>query len=275
MVGRTMANEIRERSGRGAVLTVFGAKGGIGKTTIATNLAACVAQAGLNVIVMDMDTEYGDVAGLLGVEARHTVVDLALRAAELDQRGLRRALVQHESGAFVLAAPSIADWAQVTTEQVARVVQVAAEHADLVVLDTPGTFNDLVATALVEADAVLAVSSLQMASVRHTAEMLDLLEAEGYPKERLRLILNQITPEIMVMPQDVEAIVGHDVFWTIPYSAQVPKSTSSGVPIVLANPKTDTAKQLRGLAERLTGVAVPVGNLRSILRPGHLLRRAS
>ena len=122
---------------------------------------------------------------------------------------------------------------------------------------------------------MLAVSSLQMASVRHTAEMLDLLEAEGYPQERLRLILNQIAQEIMVTPEDVEAIVGHRVFWSIPYSAQVPKSTSSGVPIVLANPKTDTAKQLRGLAERLTGVRVPDRNLRSILRPGHLLRRAS
>lgn len=143
MVGRTMAIETRERSGRGAVLTVFGAKGGIGKTTIATNLAACVAQAGLQVIVMDMDTQYGDVAGLMGIEPRYTVVDLALRATELDQR----ALVQHESGALVLAAQSVADWAQATTEQVARVVQVASEHADLVVLDTPGTFNDLVATA--------------------------------------------------------------------------------------------------------------------------------
>lgn len=270
-----MAIESKERLGHGAVLTVFGAKGGIGKTTIATNLAACVAQAGLHVILIDMDTQYGDVAGLMGIEPRYTVVDLALRATELDQRTLERALVQHESGTFVLAAPSVADWAQVTTEQVTRVVQVASEHADLVVLDTPGTFNDLVATALVEADAVLAVSSLQMASVRHTAEMLDLLDAEGYPQERLRLILNQIAPEIMVTPEDVEAIVGHRVFWSIPYSAQVPKSTSSGVPIVLANPKTDTAKQLRGLAERLTGVRVPDRNLRSILRPGHLLRRAS
>ena len=265
----------QEGSTRGAVLTVFGAKGGIGKTTIATNLATCVAQAGLNVIVIDMDTQYGDVAGLLGVEARFTGVDLALRADQMDQRTLRRALVQHESGAFVLAAPPIVDWAQVTTEQVGRVVEVAAEHAQLVILDTPGTFNDLVATALVAADVVLAISSLEMASVRHTSEMLDLLEAEGYPKDRLRLVLNQITPEIVVTPRDVTNIVGHPTYWSIPYSAHVPASTSGGTPIVLANPKTDTAKQLRGLAEQLTGAKMRNQDLRSILRPGHLLRRAA
>ena len=81
------------------------------QTTIATNLAACVAQAGLRVIVDDMDTQYGDVAGLMGIAPRDTVVDLALRATELDQRALERALVQHESGVFVPAAPSVADWA--------------------------------------------------------------------------------------------------------------------------------------------------------------------
>jgi len=160
-------------------------------------------------------------------------------------------------------------------EQVARVVEVASENADLVILDTPGTFNDLVATALVAADSVLAISSLGMASVRHTAEMLELLEIEGHPRDRLRLVLNQITPATPMLPQDVAAIVNHPVFWTIPYSAQVPESTANGRPIVLSNPKTDTAKQLRGLAEQLTGVAVPQRDLRALLRPGHLLRRSA
>jgi pilus assembly protein CpaE len=224
---------------------------------------------------MDMDTQYGDVAGSLGIEARSTVVDLALRANDLDQRFLDRALVTHESGARVLAAPTVADWTQVTAEQVARVVEVASENADLVILDTPGTFNDLVATALVAADSVLAISSLGMASVRHTAEMLELLEIEGHPRDRLRLVLNQITPATPMLPQDVAAIVNHPVFWTIPYSAQVPESTANGRPIVLSNPKTDTAKQLRGLAEQLTGVAVPQRDLRALLRPGHLLRRSA
>ena len=106
-------------------------------------------------------------------------------------------------------------------------------------------------------------------------ENVELLEIEGHPRDRLRLVLNQITPATPMLPQDVSAIVNHPVFWTIPYSAQVPESTASGRPIVLSNPKTDTAKQLRGLAEQLTGVAVPQRDLRALLRPGHLLRRSA
>ena len=128
---------------RGTVLTVFGAKGGIGKTTIATNLAASVAQAGLNVIVMDMDTQYGDVAGLLGVEPRYTVVDLALRAAQLDQRTLRRALVQHErtrrgvdpqivstAKAYILPPLDQARFCIIPLNQLGRAVLRSAVHDD-------------------------------------------------------------------------------------------------------------------------------------------------
>ena len=90
----------------GTILTVFGAKGGIGKSTIATNLAAAIAtETEHSVLVMDMDTRFGDVAIMLDIAPRYTIADLAQHADQLDRETFHSALVEHDSGAYVLASP--------------------------------------------------------------------------------------------------------------------------------------------------------------------------
>ena len=109
---------------RGEILTVFGAKGGTGKSTLAVNLAAAVALGGEeSVLVLDLDTRFGDIAIMMGVAARHTVADLAVRVDELTPETFRQALAQHESGAMVLAAPRHpSEWATVTSAHIRQLV---------------------------------------------------------------------------------------------------------------------------------------------------------
>jgi pilus assembly protein CpaE len=238
--------------GRGTVLTVFGARGGIGKSTIATNLAATIATSA-PVLLIDMDTRFGDVALMLNIEPKFTIADLAEHADDLTDELFRQALVQHPSGAFVLAAPGAPTaGARITAEQIQRVVRFATRQFEYVVLDTPGVFNDIVATAIETADDVLVVCGLDMASVKHTAQMFDLLEP-NFPSERLLLVLNQVARARTVRPNDVQRIIGRAPFWTIPYDEAVPVSQSVGELVVATSPKSAAGKQLRGLALKVAG----------------------
>ncbi len=241
----------------GVVLTVFGAKGGIGKSTIATNLAALLAtNTDLSVLIMDMDTRFGDIGIMMDIEARFTVSDLASSVDDLDRETFRGALVRHDCGAYVLAAPKHpSEWRNVSAEQMTQLIEYGTRLFDYVILDTPGTFNDIVATAIETATRVLVVTSLDMASIKDTAYMLDLLEVEGIDKERLLLVVNHVNALQAIKTEDIPRIVRHEVAWEIAYDDEVLRASHIGQPVTLAKPKSRAAKDLRGLAERIVGPA--------------------
>jgi pilus assembly protein CpaE len=129
----------------GRVIAVVGQKGGIGKTTTSTNLAAAIAAEGGNtVLLIDLDTRFGDVAVMMDVKPDYTVSEIARDATYLDRDAFRSILLRHESGAFVLPAPrDYRSWLNCSTEQLQEMVRFAAGMFD-VDPDTLGTFNDVV-----------------------------------------------------------------------------------------------------------------------------------
>ena len=155
---------------QGRIITVFGAKGGIGKTTVATNLGALLAaQAGTSALLMDMDTRFGDAGLMLDMEPRYTAIDLAQEVATLERQQFKDALVRHESGLAVLPAPaSIEQWGAVTADQMHDLITYASRLFDYVILDTPGVFNDLVDMAVGTAHRIIVMSTLDIASIRNT-----------------------------------------------------------------------------------------------------------
>ena len=239
----------------GIVLTVFGAKGGIGKSTTATNIATAIAQeTDLSVLIMDLDTRFGDIAIMMDIEPRFTVSDLAASIDVLDRETFRSALMEHESGVSVLSAPEHpSEWRNITAEQMTELIQFGARLFDYVILDTPSTLNDIVATAIEVAHKVLVISSLDTASIKDTAYMLALLEAEGVPSERLLLTINQVNRANTIKTSDVHRVVHHEVYFEIDYDEQILRASQVGQPVVLAKPRSRPSKQFRELAGMITG----------------------
>ena len=254
MSGRTpLATDTSQAAG--IVLTVFGAKGGIGKSTIATNIAAAIAQeTDLSVLIMDLDTRFGDIAIMMDIEPRFTVSDLAASIDVLDRETFRSALMEHESGVSVLSAPEHpSEWRNITADQMTELIQFGARLFDYVILDTPGTLNDIVATAIEVAQKVIVVSSLDMASIKDTAYMLDLLEAEGIASDRLLLTINRVNRADTIRTADVHRVVHHEVYYEVAYDEQILRASQVGQPVVLAKPKSRPSKQFRELAAIITG----------------------
>jgi len=251
-----IAGEMDEPVACGTVLTVFGAKGGIGKTTISTNLATAIVQkTGQSVALVDLDTRFGDVAILMDIPVERSIADLALPEEEINREMLQDCLYTHNTGVTILPAPvRPTDWRNVHAGHIERVVTLLAQTYDYVILDTPGTFNDIVARALELATLVLLVATVDMASLKDTLLAIDMLRSWNFPQEKVKLVINATNEATNVQPQEVKRMLGRDVFWSIPYDRNISTSTQLGMPVVVAKPTTKAAESLVELAFVLSGV---------------------
>lgn len=243
-------------SAGGTVITVFGAKGGIGKTTMSTNLAAAlVRETRQSVALVDMDTRFGDVAIMMDIPVDRNIADLARRLDTVDRSNIKEYLVNHSSGVNILPAPSHpGDWNVVTPDHIEQVVRLLAQTHDFVILDTPGTFNEMVAAALEMATVVLLITSMDVASIKDTVLALNMLRSWNFPREKVKLAINHANVANSVKDRDIVRTLEYDVFWQVPYDESVTKSTQLGQPIVLTKPSSKVGASVLDLARLMAGV---------------------
>jgi pilus assembly protein CpaE len=242
----------------GNVLTIFGPKGGVGKTTLATNLAVAVAQhTGARVALVDVDAYFGDVAIAMGVEGDRTMPDLLAAVAAGHEVDVNSYLVRHESGVHVLPARhSESVEAQADPDAIASVLRRLAASFDFLIVDTPGTFNPQVAAALDESTTALLVTSADIASVKDARMSLHALQREGFDEDRLKLVVNHATNATSVTDGEVSRAVGYEVFWTFPHDRAVPNSTQRGEPLVLSQPRARLTQEVCALAAHFGGTPI-------------------
>lgn len=239
----------------GTIVSVFGAKGGIGKSTISTNLAVALARMERSsVCLVDLDNGFGDIAGMLDAKPERTLADL-IRDIDLVQRDdIARYVTRHElSDLDIVAGPSVLEWRKITPDQVRRVVEFLAKSYDTVVLDTAGTLNEISEMAVEIGTIVLWVTTTEFASVKDSLEAMRALKVLSYSQERVRIVMNAISPDDGVRPSVVQDALQRDVFWNIPYDRKVRQGTHLGQPIVITAPQSVAAKSLADLATLIHG----------------------
>jgi pilus assembly protein CpaE len=255
--GMRRRGELAEPVAQGTVITVFGAKGGIGKTTIASNLAVALStEAHQTVALVDMDTRFGDVAITMDIPVERSIADLARNLESVDRTTLRDYLVEHESGVRILPAPTRpSDWRNLTAQHIRDVVDVLAQTHDFVILDTPGTFNEIVAAAIEVGTMILLITTLDMASIKDTVLALEMLhERFGSDDERIKVVLNRAGMDTGVREKDVERTLDAELWWRIPQDNEVVKAAQLGRPIVMSRPNSKASTEIREMARALAGI---------------------
>jgi pilus assembly protein CpaE len=252
---RRVDGGLSEAAARGTVVTVFGAKGGIGKTTISTNLATTLAKiTNSSVCLLDMDTRFGDVAIMMDVAVEASIADVARHIDDVDRDRMRDYLVKHHSGVSILPAPlHPTEWRNMTPQHIEKIVELLAQTHDWVVIDTPGTFNELIATTLELANLILLVTSMDIASIKDTALALEMLRAAAVSEDKVKLTINHSTAANSLREDDVSRVLEYDVFWRIPHDLSVSTSTQLGQPIVIAKPYARVSRAIIELGHVLTG----------------------
>ncbi|MCH8949230.1 MAG: P-loop NTPase [Chloroflexi bacterium] len=252
---RNADGELTVPAPRGTIITIFGAKGGIGKTTIATNLAtSLVRMTGANVTLVDMDTRFGDVAIMMDVAVESSIADLGRRIDELDRDTIKEVLVSHHTGVSVLPAPlHPTEWRALTPDHIERIVNLLAQGHDYVVIDTPGTFNEIIAVTLELADIILLITSMDLTSIKDTALALEMLRAANISEDKVKLIINHSTSSNTLREEDVERVLEYNVTWRIPHDYNVVNSNQLGIPIVIAKPYARVSRAITDMAHALSG----------------------
>ncbi|HTE83667.1 MAG TPA: response regulator, partial [Dehalococcoidia bacterium] len=177
----------------GTIITVTGAKGGVGKSVVAINLALGLRQVtGHSVALLDADTHFGDVAMMLNLPADPPVTRSIGRVDTLDRETVVDQTVLHPSGIRILPGPAEPDgWEEVAPEQLERFIHLLAEAFDFVIIDTPDRFDHVVQQCVQSATLTMLVSSLDISSIADTKVALRLMHRWDYPPEKVRLTVNR------------------------------------------------------------------------------------
>ena len=229
----------------GKIITVMAAKGGSGKTVVASNVATLLARWGDpgRVVIADADLQFGDVALVLQVDPKHTVVNAAKEGESLDAQFLDSVLATHSSGLRVLAAPlepAFAD--EVPSLTYTRILELLRSSFDYVVVDTAPSLDERLLAILDKSDVVLFVVDMDLPSVKNAKLALETLRILNYPANKVKLVLNRSNSKARLDIDEIERSLRLPISASVPSDALLPASVNEGVPIVESHPKSKPAK---------------------------------
>lgn len=235
----------------GKVVTVFSAKGGVGKTTLAVNLATYLASTGARTLLLDLDLMFGDVAISLQLTPPGSVMDVVAMSGHIDRQGLDSVTAKHEeSGLEVLAAPpDPGDADRIQSHVVVELIRVARANYDYVVIDTPPAFTEHVLAAFDLSDLTVLIATLDIPAVKNLRIAINTLDTLGAPKDSRTIVLNRSDAKVGLEAADVEAALKQPISASIPNSLAVPTASNRGYPIILHEQRHPVSVALREFAD--------------------------
>jgi pilus assembly protein CpaE len=238
--------------GPGRIISVISPKGGVGKTTVACNLAVTLATPDERVVIVDLDLQFGDVSGTLGVDSRHSVVDAVSKSAARDEFVLRTMLTTHSAGVAVLGAPeSPAAADNMDPHRIGHLLRQLAADFDYVIVDTSPGLTEATLAAIEQSEAVVAVGGLDMSSARGLRKSLDLLKELQMLPRTVQLVFNGVDKQVGLTVEDAERIVGTAADVIVPRRKAVAVAGNHALPVVEVSPRDPASKALRVLAQEL------------------------
>ena len=236
---------------------MFSPKGGVGRTTVAVNVAiAAATELGKRVVVMDGSFQFGDVGVLLNLNPKSkSIADVVqvLEEGELDS--IDTFVLDHTSGVRVLLAPPSPEQAEtITPAIVKKVLEVLRQSHDLVVVDCTAFFNDTTLAILDSADIILTMLSLEITSIKNMRLFLEVAEQLGYESGKVRLVLNRADSTLGIRVADVEHSIGRKVDETIVSDGRsVVYALNRGIPFFISNREAQVSQDILRLARSLIG----------------------
>ena len=233
------------------VITVLSAKGGTGKTVVATNLALGLnTHAPGNVVLVDLDIQFGDCGSTMNLEPDQTLTDAALNASVLDATTMKVYLTPHPSGLFLLGPPqSLVDAAEITTQQVKAILDLLVGIFEYVVIDTSSGIDDHAITAMEFSTDLLLITSSEVPSVRAMRRQVETLDTIGMTRQTRHFLVNRAGTRVGLRTSDIEETVGLSASVEIPSSRQVVMSTNQGTPVIVSAAKDPAARAMQEVVD--------------------------
>jgi pilus assembly protein CpaE len=253
---KKIANPIAGTKLQSKVISVFSTKGGVGKTTIATNLAVAIASTSKKkVALLDFDLQFGDVAISLNLYVKNTITELVkdLINVEHENDMIEEYMLTHYSGVKVLAAPIKPENAEyVNSEHIKKIIGILKGRFEYIIIDTAQGFDDTVIAALDESDTILYVSTLDLPSIKNTKNGLEVMRTLNYSNEKVRVVVNKSNESFGIKHLDFKAALNVDLWAIIPDDLpSVAISVNNGHPLVSHRKSSSVSKRIFKLAQTM------------------------
>jgi len=239
----------------GKIITFFSPKGGVGRTTIATNLAVALHQlTGKPVVLVDGSLPFGDIAVILNMSPKaKTIADLIGSFETADSDVVESILVQHSTGIKVMLAPPTPESTElITGAHIKHVLELLRERYAYIVVDTWPSFQEQVITMLDVADVILTLMTLEITSLKNVRVFMEVVEKLGYDQEKVQLVANRNDSSGGIKASDVEASLGRKIPHTIVSDGRtLVLAVNRGVPFVISHRDSQVAKDIFALAQRV------------------------
>jgi pilus assembly protein CpaE len=259
---KKIANPITASKIQSKVISVFSTKGGVGKTTIATNLAVAIATTtGKKVALLDFDLQFGDVAISLNLYIKNTITELIKDMSNVEHENdmIEEYMLAHYSGVKVLAAPIKPENAEyVNSEHIKKILSILKGRFEYIIIDTAQGFDDTVITALDESNTILYISTLDLPSIKNTKNGLEVMKTLNYSNEKVKVVVNKSNESFGIKHLDFKAALNVDIYAIIPDDlASVAISVNNGHPLVSHRRSSGVSKRIFKLAQTIVQVEKP------------------
>jgi len=239
-------------NGTGKIISVFSPKGGVGKTTLAVNLAVTLQKEETPVVLVDGNMEFGDVSVFLNQQVRNSIVDLAPRADELDPDVIEEVTILHPgSGIKILAAPSRPEFAEsVNGEQFAKVLDFLRNLYSYVVVDCSSSLSDVTLSTIDTSDLIILMTTQEIPAIKDARLFLDLLQPLKISRERLLFVMNKYDKRIGIKPEKVSDNFKQEIKVIVPFEEKVVlPAINRGVPFMLGEKSKSITRSFVSLTE--------------------------
>lgn len=255
-IGGTMSGVDGEGSGRaGQIMTVVGAGGGVGSTSLSVNLAATLGRdPGSSPVIIDLDLTLGDADVWLDIIPDYTIRDVSENIGRLDYGLLKRSLTRHDSGVYLLPRPvEVETQDLIRPDDLRRILALLKATFSHLVIDVSKSFGPLDLSAMAVSDRILLVTQLDLTSLRNVVRIIQFLEQHDGLDKKIEIIVNRMGLEDadISLNKALETI-GREVYWQLPndYATMV-GSRNNGVPLCQFAPKARLTRSIADLTRRL------------------------
>ena len=245
----------RKSKKSGQIISVAGASGGVGTTSIAVNLSCALARhMDHSVVLVDLDLSLGDADVFLDMIPEYTVLDVAQNIARLDLALLRKSLTKHESGVYLLPRPiQLEDIQAITPSNFKKVLGLLKASFTHLVIDLSKSYNALDIAALELSDHILLLTQLDLPCLRNVVRLLTSMESYDGVPEKVKVVVNRIGLEkSQISANKAEETIDREIFWRLPNNYSViSECRNNGIPLLEHAPKAAITQSIVDLADTL------------------------
>ena len=243
----------------GKIVAVYSAKGGVGCTMLATNLALALHSEETKAVLVDCNLQFGDLAVFLNLKTQRSVIEILERAEELDQDFIASVTMPHNSGLKVLLAPTSPEQADVVTaSQVKKALEALRHQFAYVIVDTSSALTDIILSIFDVSDKIVLVATPDIPAIKNARIFFDLIEALSYPADRVMFVLNRVDKRGGITAANIQDSIKHEIAAQVPLDDRVLYSINNGVPIVISGRNLPIAQAIVDMAAKLKASFMPV-----------------